>query len=47
MTLALLLASLTPVADTFLQPGEVMWREVIVIMIVFAAVLLVRPRDRE
>jgi len=42
-----MVASLAPVADTFLQPGEVMWREVVIIMVVFAAVLLVRPRDRE
>jgi len=40
-----MLASLVPVAGAFLQPGEVMWREVVVIMVVFAAVLLVRPKS--
>ena len=43
MTLAFLQPA--DVVLAFLQPSDVMWREALIIMIVFAAVLLVRPKD--
>jgi hypothetical protein len=38
---------MTLIALTFLQPSDVMWREALIIMVIFASVLLVRPKERD